>query len=84
MISDDDDDNDHNCAVESVGKVSHSRCTSTQSLKQDPLANKENDPFQEPGGRFSKVPKTFRAICKTPTRLFCKACLFISCRENKK
>ena len=32
------------------------------------------------GARFSKVPKTFlarKAIRKTPTRLFCKAGLFI-------
>jgi len=38
-----------------------------------------------PGARFSKVPKTFRArkaICKTPTRLFCKADPFIFCKEN--
>ena len=36
--------------------------------------------------RFSKVPKTFRArkaIRNTPTRLFCKAGLFICCKGNK-
>ena len=36
-----------------------------------------------PGARFSKVPKTFRAqnaIRKTPTRLFCKAGLFVCCK----
>ena len=35
---------------------------------------------QVPVGRFSKVPKTFRAqkgVPKTPTRSFCKAGLFI-------
>ena len=38
------------------------------------------------GARFSKVPKTLRArkaIRKTPTCLFCKACLFICCKGNK-
>ena len=35
---------------------------------------------QVPVGRFSRVPKTFRArkgVRKTPTRSFCKAGLFI-------
>ena len=35
---------------------------------------------------FSEVPKIFRApkaICKTPTRLFFKAGLFICCKGNK-
>ena len=39
-----------------------------------------------PGMRFSKDPKTLRArkaIRKTPTRLFCKAGLFICCIGNK-
>ena len=38
------------------------------------------------GARFSKVPKPFRArkgIHKSPTRLFCEACLFICCKGNK-
>ena len=38
------------------------------------------------GTCFSKVPKTFRArkaIPNTPTRLFCKAGLFICCKGNK-
>ena len=38
------------------------------------------------GGRFSKVPKTFRArkaIRKTPTCLSCNAGLFICCKGNK-
>ena len=42
--------------------------------------------YQLPGARFSKVPKTFRfrkAIRKTPTRLFCKAGLFICCEGDK-
>ena len=37
------------------------------------------------GVRFSKDPKTLRArkaIRKTPTRLFCKAGLFICCKGN--
>ena len=46
MISDNDDDYD-NCAIVSVGKASNSRRTSAHSLKQDPLANKENDPVEE-------------------------------------
>ena len=39
-----------------------------------------------PGGRFSKVPKTFRArkaIRKTPTCLSCNAGIFICCKGNK-
>ena len=39
-----------------------------------------------PGGRFSKVPRTFRArkaIRKTMTCLFCKAGLLICCKGNK-
>ena len=39
-----------------------------------------------PGVRFSKDPKTLRArkaIRKTPTRLFCKAGLFICCKGSK-
>ena len=39
-----------------------------------------------PGGRFSKVPKTFRArkaFRKTPTCLSCNAGLFICCKGNK-
>ena len=39
-----------------------------------------------PGARFSKVPRTFRArkaSRKTMTCLFCKACLFICCKGNK-
>ena len=39
------------------------------------------------GARFTKVPKTFRArkvIRKTPTRLFCKAGLFICCKGMEK
>ena len=42
--------------------------------------------YQLPRARFSKVPKTFRfrkAIRKTPTRLFCKAGLFICCEGDK-
>ena len=38
------------------------------------------------GARFSKVLRTFRArkaSRKTTTRLFCKAGLFICCKENK-
>ena len=40
-----------------------------------------------PGGRFSKVPKTFRArkaIRKTTTCLFCKAGLFICSSKGNK
>ena len=40
----------------------------------------EIGPKSFPVGRFSKVPKTFRArkgVPKTPTRSFCKAGLFI-------
>ena len=43
--------------------------------------------FFSPGVRFSKDPKTLRerkAIRRTPTRLFCKAGLFICCKGNKK
>ena len=43
--------------------------------------------FLSPGVRFSKDPKTLRerkAIRRTPTRLFCKAGLFICCKGNKK
>ena len=39
-----------------------------------------------PGGRFSKVPRTFRtrkAIRKTTICLFCKAGLLICCKGNK-
>ena len=39
-----------------------------------------------PGARFSKVPRTFRArkaICKNTTCLFCEAGLFICCKRNK-
>ena len=39
-----------------------------------------------PGGRFSKVPRTFRtrkAIRKTTTCLFCKTGLLICCKRNK-
>ena len=42
--------------------------------------------FRFPGARFSKVPKTFRAwraLGKTPTRLFWKAGLFKCCKGNK-
>ena len=42
--------------------------------------------YNRSGGRFSKVPKAFRArkaIHKTPTRLFCEAGLFICCKGNK-
>ena len=41
---------------------------------------------QDPGARFSKVPRTFRAqkaIHKTATCLFCRAGLFICCNRNK-
>ena len=39
-----------------------------------------------PRACFSKVPKTFRArkaICKTPTRFFCKAGLFSVVKRTK-
>ena len=39
-----------------------------------------------PGARFSRVPKTFRArktIREPATRLFCKAGLFICCKDDK-
>ena len=42
--------------------------------------------IQTPGVRFSKDPKTLlapKAIRKTPTRLFCKAGLFICCKGYK-
>ena len=41
---------------------------------------------KEPGARFSKVPRTFRArkaIRKTTTCSFCKAGLLICCKGNK-
>ena len=42
--------------------------------------------LQRPGVHFSKDPKTLRArkaIRKTPTRLLCKAGVFICCKGNK-
>ena len=38
---------------------------------------------QGPGARFSKVPRTLRAIRKSTTCLFCKAGLFRRCKGNK-
>ena len=60
MTSDDDDDND-TCAVEGVGKASNSRCTSAQSLKQDPLADKENHPVEE-RNHLMKIPQLTKNI----------------------
>ena len=45
-----------------------------------------SSPVVRSGGRFSKVPKTFRArkaIRKTPTCLSCNAGFFICCKGNK-
>ena len=60
MTSDDDDDND-TCDVESVGKASNSRCTSAQSLKQVPLADKENHPVEE-RNHLMKIPQLAKNI----------------------
>ena len=60
MTSDDEDDND-TCAVESVGKASDSRCTSVQSIKQDPLADKENHPVEE-HNHLMKIPQLTKNI----------------------
>ena len=46
----------------------------------------ESSHIYHPAARFSKVAKTFRTrkvIRKTLTRLFCKAGVFICCKENK-
>lgn len=60
MTPDDDDDND-TCAVESVGKASDCRCTSAQSIKQDPLADKENHPVEE-RNHLMKIPQLTKKI----------------------
>ena len=43
----------------------------------------DNQGITQSGARFLNAPKNFRAwkaIRKTPTRLFCKADLFICCK----
>ena len=71
-----------------VGLVElHCKTTSIVQLKWQLYRTRLNWPLLKwPGARFWKVRKTFlarKAIRKTPTRLLCKAGLFICCKGNK-